>query len=202
MDRKHYIFLLLSLFTFACEKSDIEYETSFEKSYKAWLDFKASSNDSYRYVARGETWAGSSWQTTITVENGEVIRRDFQYDIFNDVMMLPSGWNEQKIQEILDAMSLTASEFREQYGQESAEILEWTEEAGELGTHEATSAGSLLTLDEVYDEARNDWLKKRSNAKTYFEAKNNGLISSCGYVEDGCQDDCFRGIKIVSIQAL
>jgi hypothetical protein len=55
-------------------------------------------------------------------------------------------------------------------------------------------------LDEIYEKARSNWLKKRGNAKTYFEAKNDGLISSCGYAEDGCQDDCFNGINITSIE--
>jgi hypothetical protein len=59
-----------------------------------------------------------------------------------------------------------------------------------------------MTLDEIYDRAKSDWLRKRSNAQTYFEANNNGLISSCGYVEEGCQDDCFRGITIASVERL
>jgi hypothetical protein len=75
--------------------------------------------------------------------------------------------------------------------------LEWTENENEINNHPESPA---LTLDEVYDKARNEWLLKRKSAKTYFEAKNNGLISSCGYVEDGCQDDCFIGIYIDSIE--
>jgi len=54
----------------------------------------------------------------------------------------------------------------------------------------------------VYEKARNNWLIKRSNTETYFEAKNNGIISSCGYVKDGCQDDCFNGITITLVEAL
>jgi len=44
--------------------------------------------------------------------------------------------------------------------------------------------------------------KKRKDASVYFEAKNNGMISSCGYVQDGCMDDCFNGINIASIGLL
>jgi hypothetical protein len=35
--------------------------------------------------------------------------------------------------------------------------------------------------------------------RKYFEAETDGLLSSCGYVEDGCQDDCFVGIHIAGI---
>ncbi|WP_255474197.1 hypothetical protein [Flavobacterium sp. SLB02] len=43
---------------------------------------------------------------------------------------------------------------------------------------------------------------KRKNVTNYFEAKNDGLISQCGYVEKGCMDDCFVGITIKSIERL
>ncbi len=80
------------------------------------------------------------------------------------------------------------------------EVLEWIENENEIGLH--TSGATALTLDQIYDKARNEWLIKRENAKVYLETANNGLISSCGYQEDGCMDDCFRGIHIASIKSL
>jgi len=80
------------------------------------------------------------------------------------------------------------------------QVVEWTENGTEISSH--TSGAAAWTLDEVYDKARNEWLIKRESAKVYLETKNNGLISSCGYVEDGCMDDCFWGINITSIKAL
>ncbi|BBE17210.1 hypothetical protein AQPE_1359 [Aquipluma nitroreducens] len=77
---------------------------------------------------------------------------------------------------------------------------EWTENGSELNSH--TTGAALLTLDQIYEKARIDWLVKRKNTITYFEAQNNGLLSSCGYVEDGCQDDCFVGVRISSIKAI
>lgn len=76
----------------------------------------------------------------------------------------------------------------------------WSEGENEINTHETVAPA--MTLDEVYDKARTDWLKKRDNANTYFEAQNQGMISSCGYVEKGCQDDCFVGIRISYIHPL
>jgi len=78
--------------------------------------------------------------------------------------------------------------------------LEWTENGTEINSH--SSGAAALTLDEIYDNARSQWLIKRENAKAYLETNNNGLISSCGYVEDGCMDDCFIGIQIAYIKSL
>lgn len=47
--------LLLS----ACDKSVIEYENGFEKSYNAWQNFKKSSGDSYRFTVTVGTWVAS-----------------------------------------------------------------------------------------------------------------------------------------------
>ncbi|MRG47027.1 hypothetical protein GFS24_18030 [Chitinophaga sp. SYP-B3965] len=77
---------------------------------------------------------------------------------------------------------------------------EWQEDASNLNSHQ--NAFTPQTLDEIYQEAKAQWLPKRKDVTVYFEAKNSGMISSCGYVENGCQDDCFRGIRIVSIEKI
>lgn len=71
-----------------------------------------------------------------------------------------------------------------------------------LELHEQTPASRVQPLDEVYERARSVWLKKRSDAKISFEAKNDGLISAAGFVPDGCMDDCFPGIVIRSIETI
>ncbi|MNJ94146.1 hypothetical protein D3C87_118340 [compost metagenome] len=53
-------------------------------------------------------------------------------------------------------------------------------------------------LDQVYEKAKKIGYKKK-RPKIYFEAKNNGLISSEGCVPDSCQNDCFVGINISKI---
>jgi hypothetical protein len=67
-------------------------------------------------------------------------------------------------------------------------LEQWEEDVNSLDTH--NNGSPLLTLDEIYEMAKNDLLLKRSDASTSFEA---------GYVPEGCQDDCFVGIKIKSI---
>lgn len=77
---------------------------------------------------------------------------------------------------------------------------EWTEDQGSLNTHQ--KGAPTKTIDEIYDQAKNDWLKKRDGVKTYFENKNFGMISLAGYVKDGCQDDCFIGVNIGFIEKI
>lgn len=80
-------------------------------------------------------------------------------------------------------------------------ILEqWIEEESSLNTH--TNGAATLTLDQIYEKARTVWLLKRKDAKTSLETKNSGMISSCGYVENNCADDCFNGISIAFIERL
>ncbi len=79
-------------------------------------------------------------------------------------------------------------------------LAQWIEEEGSLNTH--SNGAATLTLDQIYEKARTEWLLKRKGAKTSLETKNNGMISSCGYVEDNCADDCFNGISIAFIEKL
>lgn len=172
---KNFIFCFTILFTgilfSSCEKSDINYESDFEKSYNKWLTFKETSGNTYCYTVAGSSWSGPAWQTTITVDKGKVTQRSFKFTSTNGL------------------------------GSIVQEDIEWTEDENSINSHEHYAADAL-TLDQVYDKARSEWLTKRENAKTYFETLNNGLISSCGYVENNCMDDCFRGIHIASIVAL
>lgn len=198
------LFLAVATAFSACEKGDFEYEGQFNRSYKTWLDFKASSGDSYRYVVTGASWAGSKWETTITVENGIVTKRDFLYTRFNDVWMPESGWTSKEVDEILEAFEKMAHEISKQEKKSFLNGLQWSETEEELGAevHARSPAGALITLDEIYETARNVWLKNRSDARVSFEARNNGMLSSAGFVPDNCMDDCFSGIHIQSIEAL
>lgn len=164
--------LFLSSLLISCSSDDnLNYQNDFESSQKAWLNFKATSNNSYKYVVYGgSVFTAYGWETTLTVSNGKVIRRDFKY----------TGKTENI----------------------PADKLEWTENESQINTHENSGAASPLTLDEVYDKAKTQWLIKRKNASSYFESENNGLISKCGYVEKGCMDDCFAGISIKNIETL
>ncbi len=167
------VLIVLTGFLTSCSKDDIEFETEYGKSYNAWTEFKKSSNNSYKYVVTGASWIGISWETTITISNGTITQRHFKY---------------------------TALSAAEEEGIPTEE-LEWTENESEINTHKNSAAREAITLDDVYKLARQEWLKKRKDAKTYFETNNNGMISNCGYFPNGCMDDCFVGIHISSIEA-
>lgn len=76
---------------------------------------------------------------------------------------------------------------------------QWIESETTLSTH--PNGAPARTLDELYTEAKS-LLIRRDDAKTYFETKNNGMISMVGYVPNNCADDCFIGTNISEIKAL
>lgn len=156
-----------------CDKSDFEFENKYDKSYKSWLTFKNSVDNSYTYKVTTEMYWGLSTETIITVSNGVVIRREFK--------LTP-----------IEGLDIEIPE----------ENLEWVETEGEIGSKKDTPAAEAITLDEVYEIAKKDWLQKRNNAQTFFETENNGIISRCGYRENNCADDCFIGINITSVDIL
>lgn len=163
--------MLLGHLISSCVSDDLEHQNEFEASQTTWMDFKESSNNSYTYTVVFGSWVGFSWETTLTVIDGVISKRHFKYTT------LPEDLSEA----IPD------------------EELEWTENENELGSHQ--NGADLMTLDELYTKARQEWLVKRENAVTYFERENNGMISTCGYVENNCADDCFNGIEIDRIEA-
>jgi len=203
MNKSHYLLLFILPFLFlACDKSNIEYENDFEKSYQTWLNFKTSHNDSYRYVVNGSSWAGYAWQTVLIVQAGEVTERTFHYTVYNDYRIPEAGWSLETTQEMLDSLSRRYQVNIERLPSADSifRTLIWNENKSNLNDPVHGGGAPTWTLDQVYEQAKNDWLRKRDNAHTSFEAKNNGLISSCGYWEDGCMDDCFRGIRISGIE--
>ncbi len=173
---KNNIYTLVVLFTAilfaACKKDKIEYKNDFNRSYRVWQEFKSASDNSYRYKQIWGSWTGSSTEVTVTVKSGKVVHRAYVAKRLNHDTQPPQA---------------------EVYAQ-------WEEDASTLNSH--ADFGSSLTLDEIYDKAREEWLKKRNDGKVYFEANNNGMISSCGYVPDNCADDCFNGIKISLIEKI
>lgn len=75
---------------------------------------------------------------------------------------------------------------------------EWVESEQELNSHK--NYGAILTLDEIYEKAKTELLIKRDDGEISFESKNNGMISSCGFVPKNCADDCFSGFRISFIE--
>jgi hypothetical protein len=172
MKRNIYLLILLltSIVFTNCKEDDIQYEDDFDQSFAKWMSFKETIGNSYNYTVYNSSWVGISWQTTIKVNNGVVTERSFKSISTQGLVYVP------------------------------LENKEWIEAANELNSHQNSGAADVLTLDQIYDKARTEWLIKREKATIYFEAKNDGMLSSCGYVPDGCMDDCFVGVHINSIK--
>ncbi|MCL7989073.1 hypothetical protein M8998_14080 [Sphingobacterium sp. lm-10] len=200
--RTVYFFLCIVFMCFAaCSKNDFEYQGDFEKSLQTWQRFKQENNNSYRYTVNGISWTGMRWETTLTIENGIITKRDFHYGQYHYVSMPTSGWTIKEALEITEELN-TENGLSFLKAEEILSELSWVEGKNEIGLHKQTPAAMPITLDEVYNLAANQWLLKRKDASISFEVKNNGLISSAGYVPHNCADDCFFGITISAIDPL
>ena len=167
------LLLLAGTLLTSCD-DDMEFGSAYQKSYQAWRAFKESSDNTYTYKVTGSSWVGLSWETIMTVTEGSVTQREFRFTY------------------IEAGSGITIPE----------EDREWVETGSELGSHDMGPAASVRTMDQIYKKAKEDWLQERKSTVTYFETENDGLISLCGYATKGCADDCFRGIRIASIEAL
>ncbi len=73
----------------------------------------------------------------------------------------------------------------------------YTENENELGSHEKGAAP--FTIDELYNScARDYFVVDEENNTLHFETDVNGLMTLCGFVPNGCLDDCYQGISIES----
>jgi hypothetical protein len=80
------------------------------------------------------------------------------------------------------------------------EIIDsYSETKVELGSHE--KGATPFTIDELYDSCASEYLIVDQDKNTlYFEAESDGLMTLCGFVPDGCMDDCFSGVRINSFK--
>lgn len=79
-------------------------------------------------------------------------------------------------------------------------LTSWTEGKSSLHSHQQGAV--TLTLNQIYDTAKNNWIKAdQSKNDVYFDSKHKGLVSQRGYSPHGCMDDCFFTVKITEIKA-
>jgi len=144
-----------------------------------------------------------SSKTTISVINGKVTKREHRVIVFNgSVSKSPTGWTDQEIDAIYANLTESFKNYLVSKKITLKEYLSWSESEKELGKYNGLGATEIMTLDDVYTRAKGEWLVAQEKKKIFFETKNNGMISSCGYVIGNCQDDCFIGINISDIKAL
>jgi len=96
------IMIVGSIISSCLSDNEFNYQNEYEISKNTWLDFKKSSNDSYKYTVTNSSWVGFSWETKITVENGVVTQRDFEYTftegLSNDIHQSELQWTETEFE--------------------------------------------------------------------------------------------------------
>ncbi len=188
--------LLISLILISCSKSDLQYESKFETSVRAWESFKKESDNSYSYTTRSGSWTGWTSEITTTVDQGKIKKIAYIVPKLSTTNRPEGGWTLASFSEALKKMGYTDAEIKKHEEDRTFENIEWIEDESNFGEH-----GNTLqrTLDDIYRLAKEDWLVKRKGVTNYLETENNGLISKVGKYEEGCMDDCFIGVDIVSI---
>lgn len=86
-------------------------------------------------------------------------------------------------------------------GQTGARVItdSYTENENNLGNNEKGAAP--LSIDDLYTSCASDYLVVDKEKNTlYFETNESGMLSRCGFVPNGCADDCFQGLSIHSFR--
>ncbi len=168
------LLLVVTLGLSACKKEQVN--NDLETSYQHWKQFKAANNNSYTFTLYNFSILDySTRETRMTVYNGKVTAREY--------LIIRTNYNPQGI---------TTKDT----------VMNWKETSGNLNTHpDSYSAWEPQTIDEIYQQARTNWLKvDKTKNNISFEADSTGLIASAGYVVKDCQDDCFVGAHVKDIK--
>ena len=99
-----------------------------------------------------------------------------------------------------EVTSRVYQEFKTNETNGQREIIDtYTETKTNLGSHD--KGAYSLTIDDLYNSCASEYLTvDKENNTLYFETEIDGLMSLCGFVPEGCMDDCFRGVKINSFK--
>nr|WP_320022937.1 hypothetical protein [uncultured Draconibacterium sp.] len=106
---------------------------------------------------------------------------------------------ELKIEEGV-VTSRVYQEFKTNETNGQREIIDtYTETKTNVGSHD--KGANSLTIDDLYNSCASEYLTvDKENNTLYFETDLDGLMTLCGFVPEGCMDDCFRGVKINSFK--
>jgi hypothetical protein len=174
-------FILFCITLLSCSTSDNdrgkitgESGISYSDIKTMWKELKAQNDETYSYTVNFISWSGFGSRTTIIVKDGLVSKRKYLY--FEQVL------NEE-------------SELEE------VEIESYTETGEEIGSH--SEGFDPLLIDELYETCISEYLIVNTGENDiYFNTNDAGIISSCGFVEKACVDDCFIGFRISEFQWL
>jgi hypothetical protein len=157
--------------------TDLDVSTLAEADVDQLLDWRQQVSDSlaqwqstpaadrdYKYQRNWTSWAGGGCTVTIEVADGAVVARS------------QKSWG-------VDDMGNTVP------GEE------WTETGADVGSHQGACAEPLL-LEDLYGICLSDTLCQdpASNSIQVALDKDDGLLRTCSYFPQDCEDDCLEGV--------
>ena len=138
------------------------------ESKDLWLSLKSTNKDSYEYTIETASWTGFATSTTIKVEDGEVVSREF-----------------------------ISTQPQEENPAETETVEEYMEAGSDLGTHESGAEILTIDELYNLCFAEYLTVDTDSNL-IYFDTTSEGVINTCGYVNKDCADDCFIGFRLTN----
>ncbi len=196
--------LSMLMLLISCSKDDslsIDHESAYKKSLKKWENFKSESNNSYIYVIETYRFFSSppSW-ITLTVENGILTKRSgYKTDLLS-VQRPESGWTAENIREALISTNMENARIEEMLTADFIANMDWEEDQNNLGKYDPKDLA--MTIDQIYQKAKDTWLVQSKDDESIFETDNQGIISLVGIKLKPYEDVPFNGVRIVSITAL
>lgn len=194
----------MMLLLFSCSKDDslsIDHESAYKKSLKKWENFKSESNNSYTYVIETYRFFSSPpSRITLTVENGILTKRSgYKMDLFA-VQRPESGWTKENIREALISTNMDNARIEEMLTADFIANMDWEEDQNNLGKYDPKDLA--MTIDQIYQKAKDTWLVPTKDSEAIFETDNKGIISLVGIKLKPYEDVPFNGVRIVSVTAL
>ena len=171
--------ILLNIFIISCDSSDdIENESildtlksnnglSFNENLDKWYELKTENGSSYTYKIKRSSVFGNTETTTFVVQNDKIVSRKFE--------------------------SYTPNFDSEDYEL----ILTNSYEENESNLGENTNGAELKLIEDYYNDCSSEYLiVDTTNNIITFTTADSGIITSCGYTDERCADDCFIGYFI------
>ncbi|MGX1642013.1 hypothetical protein [Sphingobacterium mizutaii] len=194
----------MMLLFFSCSKDNslsIDHESAYKKSLKKWETFKSESNNSYTYVIETYRFFSSPpSRITLTVENGILTKRSgYKMDLFA-VQRPESGWTKENIREALISTNMDNARIEEMLTADFIANMDWEEDQNNLGKYDPKDLA--MTIDQIYQKAKDTWLVPTKDSEAIFETDNKGIISLVGIKLKPYEDVPFNGVRIVSVTAL
>lgn len=165
-------------------QTDLE---KYEQSLKLWEQQKVAHQNSYEFSMVWGSFSGYSNTTTITVKNGEIVKRAYKEYIPKH---MKAGRKAQKWVEKGEDIGIH-KEGKEAITLDNvynyAKGLVGNSKEPKTSEVELDGEKIILTLPKI---------------NVYISTGNQGLISTAGSRPEGCMDDCFSGYKIRDIKWL